>query len=239
MSRELGAGDRREPDRRRRPAGRDRRPARPALGDEAPSLTVRVPAGYHGWSRGGAVVARRAHNPKVGGSNPSPATNHLSVIRPQEHSWGRFMSLPVRLGMLVGLGLPRRGHDRLEREAPAREARGHEACRGEARVGKPPEDGRVHERVADAPLVDLEGPLEHREGQAELEGDEPHADRQHPQSPRHRQPQRRGDQESGRGAIGAAGDQRPATPWRLVVRAQLLGVHRRSAGHLSWSLARG
>ena len=24
--------------------------------------------------RGGAVVARRAHNPKVGGSNPSPAT---------------------------------------------------------------------------------------------------------------------------------------------------------------------
>ena len=26
-------------------------------------------------SRGGAVVARRAHNPKAGGSNPSPATN--------------------------------------------------------------------------------------------------------------------------------------------------------------------
>ena len=25
--------------------------------------------------RGGAVAARRAHNPKVGGSNPSPATN--------------------------------------------------------------------------------------------------------------------------------------------------------------------
>jgi hypothetical protein len=25
-------------------------------------------------SRGGAVVARRAHNPKAGGSNPSPAT---------------------------------------------------------------------------------------------------------------------------------------------------------------------
>jgi uncharacterized spore protein YtfJ len=31
---------------------------------------------YHGRSRGGAVVARRAHNPKVGGSNPSPATTH-------------------------------------------------------------------------------------------------------------------------------------------------------------------
>src|SRR5439155_13331457 len=26
-------------------------------------------------SRGGAAAARRAHNPKVGGSNPSPATN--------------------------------------------------------------------------------------------------------------------------------------------------------------------
>jgi hypothetical protein len=25
-------------------------------------------------ARGGAVAARRAHNPKVGGSNPSPAT---------------------------------------------------------------------------------------------------------------------------------------------------------------------
>ena len=28
----------------------------------------------HQISRGGAVVARRAHNPKVVGSNPSPAT---------------------------------------------------------------------------------------------------------------------------------------------------------------------
>ena len=27
-------------------------------------------------TRGGAVVARRAHNPKVSGSNPLPATNH-------------------------------------------------------------------------------------------------------------------------------------------------------------------
>ena len=30
---------------------------------------------YHPRSRGGAAAARRAHNPKVGGSNPSPATN--------------------------------------------------------------------------------------------------------------------------------------------------------------------
>jgi len=28
-------------------------------------------------SRGGAVVARRAHNPKVVGSNPAPATKVL------------------------------------------------------------------------------------------------------------------------------------------------------------------
>ena len=29
----------------------------------------------HCTARGGAAVARRAHNPKVGGSNPPPATN--------------------------------------------------------------------------------------------------------------------------------------------------------------------
>ena len=31
-------------------------------------------------SRGGAVVARRAHNPKVIGSNPIPATNKGPVV---------------------------------------------------------------------------------------------------------------------------------------------------------------
>jgi hypothetical protein len=30
-----------------------------------------------GWS---SLVARRAHNPKVGGSNPSPATNDRPVL---------------------------------------------------------------------------------------------------------------------------------------------------------------
>ena len=30
-------------------------------------------------SRGRAVVARRAHNPEVGGSNPSPATNETKL----------------------------------------------------------------------------------------------------------------------------------------------------------------
>ena len=31
-----------------------------------------------GWS---SLAARRAHNPKVGGSNPSPATISLTVVR--------------------------------------------------------------------------------------------------------------------------------------------------------------
>ena len=31
-----------------------------------------------GWS---SLAARRAHNPKVGGSNPSPATIFLTVLR--------------------------------------------------------------------------------------------------------------------------------------------------------------
>ncbi len=31
-------------------------------------------------TRGGAVVARRAHNPKVVGSNPTPATNFKAKI---------------------------------------------------------------------------------------------------------------------------------------------------------------
>ena len=34
-------------------------------------------------SRGGAAVARRAHNPKVVGSNPAPATNDVKSTRPR------------------------------------------------------------------------------------------------------------------------------------------------------------
>ena len=30
-------------------------------------------------TRGGAVAARRAHNPKVAGSNPAPATKYYSL----------------------------------------------------------------------------------------------------------------------------------------------------------------
>ena len=31
-------------------------------------------------ARGGAVAARRAHNPKVAGSNPAPATNIFETL---------------------------------------------------------------------------------------------------------------------------------------------------------------
>jgi hypothetical protein len=37
-----------------------------------------VPASLFGAPRDGAVAARRAHNPKVGGSNPSPATKQAT-----------------------------------------------------------------------------------------------------------------------------------------------------------------
>ena len=43
-------------------------------------------------SRGGAVVARRAHNPKVAGSNPAPATKWsrgVAVNMPACHAGDR------------------------------------------------------------------------------------------------------------------------------------------------------
>jgi hypothetical protein len=67
-----------------RPCGR-----RGRCGHTAPSATVLM-------TRGGAVAARWAHNPKVGGSNPSPATKFDT--RPEESTSGRvfvFVSLPV------------------------------------------------------------------------------------------------------------------------------------------------
>ena len=43
--------------------------------------------------RGGAVVARRAHNPEVAGSSPAPATRFGRGIPPQKSS-GRESELP-------------------------------------------------------------------------------------------------------------------------------------------------
>src|ERR1700733_15095343 len=36
-----------------------------------------------GWS---SLAARRAHNPKVAGSNPAPATNQNNNLRPRKYS---------------------------------------------------------------------------------------------------------------------------------------------------------
>ena len=45
-------------------------------------------------SRGGAVAARRAHNPKVGGSNPSPATKNRYTHRALGNAGGLWFSAP-------------------------------------------------------------------------------------------------------------------------------------------------
>ena len=47
------------------------------------SLACRMPPTDAGWS---SLVARRAHNPKVVGSNPAPATNsHRSFHNAAKH----------------------------------------------------------------------------------------------------------------------------------------------------------
>ena len=52
------------------------------------STCSRIIAYIAGWS---SLVARRAHNPKVVGSNPAPATNISSPAR--ESGWGIFLRL--------------------------------------------------------------------------------------------------------------------------------------------------
>ena len=42
-----------------------------------------------GWS---SPVARQAHNLKVAGSNPAPATNHL-ICEPKQHSYEKELHL--------------------------------------------------------------------------------------------------------------------------------------------------
>src|SRR5215213_2011689 len=49
-----------------------------------------------GWS---SPVARQAHNLKVAGSNPAPATNHTAVLR-----GGFFMPVSVAVGTLTVIG---------------------------------------------------------------------------------------------------------------------------------------
>ena len=65
---------------RRRQPGRDAVPDRDA--DPRPGPLTNGRSTVRWCSRGGAAAARRAHNPKVGGSNPSPATNSHSPRTP-------------------------------------------------------------------------------------------------------------------------------------------------------------
>ena len=48
----------------------------PALGETPDHSGLRLITAAYIVSRGGAVAARRAHNPKVAGSSPAPATRH-------------------------------------------------------------------------------------------------------------------------------------------------------------------
>ncbi len=52
-----------------------------------------------GWS---SPVARRAHNPKVGGSNPSPATKSRSGYA----TYPDLFYLPPGIGVAIGCGMP-------------------------------------------------------------------------------------------------------------------------------------
>ena len=45
-------------------------------------MVVRMIVNLSSTSRSRAAVARRAHNPKVGGSNPPFATNRFSIMKP-------------------------------------------------------------------------------------------------------------------------------------------------------------
>ena len=74
-------------------------------------------------SRGGAVAARRAHNPKVGGSNPSPATNvgRLEVgSRRLDQSNVRPLTSSNRILWWLERGGPTRSHPEHGSETPQR-----------------------------------------------------------------------------------------------------------------------
>jgi hypothetical protein len=73
---------------------------------------------YAGWS---SLVARWAHNPKVGGSNPPPATNLFSQLPPSDykppltlrsHCQQLPNNLPVRGPFLIAYGLGVHVHGR-------------------------------------------------------------------------------------------------------------------------------
>src|SRR5689334_2307084 len=68
-------------------------------------LTSEVPQSGAGWS---SPVARWAHNPKVAGSNPAPATNFSSFASSAQHATAPPRSALAREGggqLVVGAGL--------------------------------------------------------------------------------------------------------------------------------------
>jgi hypothetical protein len=99
--------------------------ARPPRAHPAAQHT-HLSASSHPPPRGGAVAARRAHNPKVAGSNPAPATKTETLL----FSRRVFFCLSDRLRSGCGSGDTRR---RCRRCAPpaVRDRRG---CRQAARV---------------------------------------------------------------------------------------------------------
>ena len=68
--------------------------------------TLSVMAGklIFGVPRGGAVAARRAHNPKVVGSSPTPATKKANKKEPVPPRWDGLL--------FVGRSIPDRGFSR-------------------------------------------------------------------------------------------------------------------------------
>ena len=84
-----------------------------------PFTNRRAMGQYHaaGWS---SLVARRAHNPKVRGSNPLPATNKIKGVR--DHSLTPDFCPNFAIEPLLGRPRTRggRGRDRALRSGPAR-----------------------------------------------------------------------------------------------------------------------
>ncbi len=52
-----------------------------------------------GWS---SLVARRAHNPKVVGSNPAPATTYLLKIEKSDAGWSSLVARRAHNPKVVG-----------------------------------------------------------------------------------------------------------------------------------------
>jgi hypothetical protein len=115
----------------------------------------------------------------------------------------------------------------LGHQLAAREAWRDEGDGGEGDVAEPAIRNGVDEGRLRPVSVQLEGQVEDTERQAEAEiGQQPEANREKADARRHRQPDRRGHAEPDGRRAGRAGNQAATPSRRLVIRTQLLGVHR-------------